>query len=51
MVKGIKDILMSDVGRSWRTMYDDEQEARSGKLAPTPVEEGFKEFLDRKGRR
>ena len=51
MVQGIKEILMDDVGRSWRTMYEDEQEARSGKLSPTPVEEGFKEFLDRKGRR
>ena len=51
MVQGIKEILMNDVGLSWRTTYDDEQEARSGKLSPTPVEEGFKEFLDRKGRR
>ena len=51
MVQGMKEMLVNDVGRSWRTMHDDEREARSGKLAPTPVEEGFKEFLDRKGRR
>ena len=51
MVQGIKEILMNDAGLSWRTMYDDEQKARSGQLAPTSVEEGFKEFLDRKGRR
>ena len=51
MVQGIKEILVNDVGRSWRDMHDDEREARSGKLAPTSVEEGFKEFLDRKGRR
>ncbi|MCH9038145.1 MAG: enoyl-CoA hydratase/isomerase family protein [Chloroflexi bacterium] len=51
MVQGIKELLMDDVGASWRGMYDNEANARMGKLSPTSVEEGFKEFLDRKGRR
>ena len=51
MVQGIKEIMMDNVGDSWRGMYDNEAKARDGKLSATPVEEGFKEFLDRKGRR
>ena len=31
-------------------MYDAEREALSTTLKPSPVAEGFKEFLDRKGR-
>ena len=50
-VKGNKERWMDDVGASWRGMYDNEANARMGKLSPTSVEEGFKEFLDRKGRR
>lgn len=51
MVQGIKEIMINSVGESWRWMYDNEAEARRGKLSATPVEEGFKQFLDRKGRR
>ena len=50
MVQGIKQLLIGDVGARWKTMYDGETEARQTWLAPTPVLEGFKEFLDRKGR-
>ena len=51
MVQGIKELMIKDVGDGWRQMYDNEAEAQAGKLAPTPVLEGFKPFLDRKGRK
>ncbi len=50
MVQGVKDLLIRDVGEAWRKTYDNELDAQAGKLAPTPVLEGFKPFLDRKGR-
>jgi enoyl-CoA hydratase/carnithine racemase len=51
MVQGIKELLIKDVGADWQEMHDNELEAREGSLKPTPVLEGFKPFLDRKGRR
>ncbi len=51
MVQGIKELMIRDVGAAWREMYDNELEAQAGRLAPTPVLEGFKPFLDRKGRK
>ena len=51
MVQGIKELMIQDVGRAWEQMYRNEREAQAGKLAPRPVLEGFKPFLDRKGRR
>ena len=50
MVQGIKQLLLEDVGRAWLQMYDAEREALSTTLKPSPVAEGFKQFLDRKGR-
>lgn len=50
MVQGVKDLLIDDIGAPWRDHYDNELEAQKVKLAPTPVLEGFKPFLDRKGR-
>ena len=51
MVQGIKQLLIQDVGASWRTTYEKELEAQSDSLKPTPVLEGFKPFIDRKGRK
>ena len=51
MVQGIKELLMDDVGEPWQQMYKGEQTAQAGKLSHTPVLEGFKPFLDRKGRK
>lgn len=51
MVQGIKELLIDDIGETWRQMYENEQTAQEGKLSPTPVLEGFKPFLDRKGRK
>ena len=51
MVQGIKQILIEDIGRGWREMYEAEKTALSTTLKPSPVKEGFKEFLARKGAR
>lgn len=51
MVQGIKELMMNNVGSEWRNMYDGEHHATETNLAPTPVKEGFKDFLDRKGRK
>ena len=51
MVQGIKELMIDDVGEGWRWMHDNEAIAQKGKLAPTPVEEGFAEFIARKGRK
>lgn len=51
MVQGIKELMMDDVGEGWRRMYDNEAQAQKGKLSPTPVEEGFADFIVRKGRK
>ncbi len=51
MVQGIKELMIEDVGEGWRWMYENESAAQKGKLSPTPVEEGFAEFLARKGRK
>ena len=51
MVQGIKDLLIRDVGVTWREMYENELDAQAGELQPPPVLEGFKPFIDRKGRK
>jgi enoyl-CoA hydratase/carnithine racemase len=48
MVQGIKQILLEDVGRGWREMYDAERTATRTTLRPSSIEEGFKDFLSRK---
>jgi 2-(1,2-epoxy-1,2-dihydrophenyl)acetyl-CoA isomerase len=49
MVQGIKRLLLEDVGRAWLEMYEAEKQALSGDLKPSPVAEGFGDFLRRKG--
>ena len=51
MVQGIKQLLVEDIGGTWRDAYQNELNAQSGSLEPTPVLEGFKPFIDRKGRK
>jgi enoyl-CoA hydratase len=48
MVQGIKRILIEDAGRGWLEMYEAEKHALSGDLKPSPIAEGFKDFLSRK---
>ncbi len=50
MVQGIKELMIDDVGAGWEQMFRGEMDAQDGKLQPTPALEGFREFLDRKGR-
>lgn len=50
MVSGIKELLINHVGVTWPEMFKMELDLVSGKLTPTPVAEGFKEFLKRKGK-
>ena len=49
MVQGIKRMLIEDLGRGWLEMYEAEKSALSTTLRPSPVAEGFKDFLSRKG--
>lgn len=49
MVQGIKDLLIGNSGQGWKQMHENEVEAQAGRLAPTPLLEGFKDFLERKG--
>ena len=49
IVKGIKELMIQDVGASWREMQANELEAQADVLKPPPVREGFDEFLSRKG--
>lgn len=51
MVQGAKELMIQDVGEPWVTMYEHEQFAMSTRLMTSSVQEGFKDFLDRKGRR
>ena len=51
MVQGIKQLLLEDIGRDWRRMYDAEREALTTTLRPSPIAEGFKDFLSRKAPR
>ena len=51
MVQGIKKILIENVGAPWRDHHDYEHNIQKGALKPTPVLEGFKPFIDRKGRK
>jgi 2-(1,2-epoxy-1,2-dihydrophenyl)acetyl-CoA isomerase len=51
MVQGIKRLLLEDVGRAWLEMYEAEKTALSTDLKPSPVLEGFKDFLSRKAPR
>ena len=51
MVQGIKRMLIEDIGRAWLEMYEAEKDALSTTLKPSPVAEGFKDFLSRKAAR
>lgn len=49
MVQGAKKLLHDDIGAGWRERLNGERFAVRETLRPTPVEEGFKEFIARKG--
>lgn len=49
MVQGAKRLLCEDVGADWRRRFEAEKKAIQGDLKPTPIQESFREFIDRKG--
>ncbi len=51
MVRGIKALMIEDVGLGWKEMHNRELEAQAGELLPTPIEDGFEGFLRRKGKK
>ena len=51
MVQGIKELLNEGIGSPWADRLQMEREILTGRLKPSHPREGFKEFLDRKGRR
>ncbi len=50
MVQGAKELMLRGVGESLGQRYQNELDAQEGKLKPAPVEDGFKDFLERKSR-
>ena len=50
-VANIKQMLLEHTGLSLEEQYRNEVGARSGRFRGLSVEEGFKDFLDRKGRK
>jgi enoyl-CoA hydratase/carnithine racemase len=50
MVQGIKELLNEGLGASWHERMQMERELLSGRLKPAHPREGFKDFLERKGR-
>lgn len=50
MVQGIKELLNEGIGHTWSERLHMERDLLSGRLKPAHPREGFKEFLDRKGR-
>ncbi len=50
-VANIKQMLLEHTGLSLEEQYQNEIGARSGRFRGLSVEEGFKDFLDRKGRK
>ena len=51
MVQGIKELLNEGIGSTWAERLDMERDILSGRLKPSHPREGFKDFLDRKGRK
>jgi enoyl-CoA hydratase/carnithine racemase len=50
MVQGIKRLLHEDIGMPWRERYENEDRARATWLTSPHPRDGFKDFLERKGR-
>ncbi len=51
MVQGIKELLNAGIGSAWADRLHMERELLTGRLQPSHPREGFKAFLDRKGRK
>jgi enoyl-CoA hydratase/carnithine racemase len=51
MVQGIKELLNEGIGSTWGERLEMERNILSGRLKPSHPREGFRDFLDRKGRK
>lgn len=51
MVQGIKELLNEGIGSTWAERLDMEHDILSGRLKPSHPREGFKDFLERRGRK
>ena len=49
MVQGAKRLLHKGIGAGYRRQLDNERNAAANELKGTPIEEGFKDFIERKG--
>ena len=49
-VQSVKGLLIQNLGKSWEDMWRSEYEARKLNFKGLPIEEGFKDFIARKGR-
>ena len=50
-VANIKQMLLEHTGLPLEQQYNNEVDSRKGRFKGLSVEEGFKDFLDRKGRK
>jgi enoyl-CoA hydratase/carnithine racemase len=51
MVQGIKELLNEGIGGTWEERLEMERSILTDRLKPSHPREGFKDFLDRKGRK
>ena len=49
-VRGVKHILVNNVGATWQEMWATERDFTTNEVPPRGAEEAFKEFIARKGR-
>ena len=49
-IRGIKQLLVNNVGVGWREMWEKERDFTTHEIQPPGPEEAFKEFIARKGR-
>ena len=49
-VQGTKRLLIENLGMSWSGMHENEKTARRSTYKGQSIEEGFREFIARKGR-
>ena len=49
-VRGVKHLLVEDIGRSWQEMWQREKDYLRTEVRSPGVEDAFKEFIERRGR-
>ena len=49
-VRGVKHLLVEDIGRGWQEMWQMEKDYLRTQVRSPGVEDAFKEFIDRRGR-